>query len=226
VKTEILRFCAIAVAAGCAAWQFVGIAHAVAAHRNEGWAGPAFELVYHLLVAAPFLAVAYYCWRRQYRKLFLVLGAAGAIAVFVLLMLLPDWLGISEKIQRLDPADDGWQFTLAGPVSLLCIFIPIFAAAWFYRLCRYLAYRGAPDCTAIRPFKTQATRWLVWLGVLSMLLPVLWMMISLNLSLQSSDASAASGLSGNALYYMSGLNLLGFFLIFVGLIRRRPKGEG
>ena len=119
-----------------------------------------FFLLFPMLVAAPFLAIAYICLRRQYRKLFLVLGVVGAIAVFGLLMALPDQMGITEYVHHnLDTIDKmrahRWLDFLAGPFFLLCLFGPIYAAAWFYRLCRYLAYRGSPGWEERIRVKTQ-----------------------------------------------------------------------
>jgi hypothetical protein len=92
---EILRWGAIAASGGFAAWMLVEAGRCgVGIHRRGVLdASGVMMLMDPVLVALPFLAVAYICFRRQYRKLFLVLGVVGCIAVFCELFMLPDQLG-------------------------------------------------------------------------------------------------------------------------------------
>ena len=146
---EILRWCVIAASSGYGVWQLVEGVWRIAMRWEGGWFDVFFLLIFPALIAAPLLAVAYICFRRQYRKLFLVLGVVGAVAVFGLLMALPEWLGIETYFRdNLDSVDKmrarPWLNFVAGPFFLVCLFGPLFAGAWFYRLCRHLAYRGSP----------------------------------------------------------------------------------
>lgn len=63
---------------------------------NGSWLGLVFMLIVSLAIAAPFLAIAYTCLRRQYRKLSLVFGVIGCILIFAELSALPEQLGIFQ----------------------------------------------------------------------------------------------------------------------------------
>jgi hypothetical protein len=228
LTTEILRWCIIAASGGYGVWQLVYAGWRIATRWEGGWFDVFFFLLFPTLVAAPFLAIAYICLRRQYRKLFLVLGVVGAVALFGLLMALPDQMGIAEYVHHnLDTIDKmrahRWLDFLAGPFFLLCLFGPIYAAAWFYRLCRYLAYRGSPGWEKRIRVKTRATRWLVWLGLLCMLLPAMvGMIVTFNRLVQSPNAPLSPGSVANSLDWIIGFTTIGILLIFLGLVHRQP----
>ena len=225
---EILRWCIIAASGGYGAWQLVYAGWRTATRWQGGWFDVFFFLLFPMLVAAPFLAIAYICLRRQYRNLFLVLGVVGAVALFGLLMALPDHLGIEryfhDNVHDIDTMRaHPWLDFLAGPFFLLCLFGPIYAAAWFYRLCRYLAYRGSPGWEERIRVKTRATRWLVWLGVSCMLLPAtVGMIITFNRVVQSPNTPVSSELVASSLDWIIGFTTIGTLLIFLGLVHRQP----
>ncbi len=142
-------------------------------------------------------------------------------------MALPDQLGIEEYFRENLHDSDGmrahpWLVVLDGPFSLLCLFGPIYAAAWFYRICRYWAYCGSPGREAQTRVKTRATRWLVWMGVVCMLMPLVKMIVTLKRMMQSPNGQLPSGALNGSLAWTEGLLMVGFLLIFVGLVRRRP----
>ena len=168
---NILRWIAIVGCGGFGVWQLFDAIYDVLPW-NGNWLGTLFVLTVQSLIAGPFLAVAYFCLRRQYRKLYLILGVVGAFALFVGLSVLPDQLGV-ERLFHDNRAQPGFGLVVMS-IVVLCLFGPIFPAAWFYRFCHRLAYRatGGENGNA-RPPKTRATRWLVWLGLICVvILPV------------------------------------------------------
>jgi hypothetical protein len=229
----LLHWCVIVACSGLGVWQLVDAVWRITTRWEGGWLDVFFMLVFPVIVAIPLLAIAYICMRRQYRKLFLVLGVVGAVAVCGLLMALPDWLGIEkyfhDNLQSVDKMRARpWLDMLAGPFYLICLFGPIFAAAWFYRLCRRLAYRGSPGWEEKNGVKTRATRWLVWPGVLCMLSPIAGIAVTFSRMTQSTNAQLPAGSLDGSLYWVVGLFWVGILLIFIGLVRRQPilkRGE-
>jgi hypothetical protein len=135
---EILRWTAIAVFGGLAVWLLSYSDYYVIKYSDGDWFGSFFLLGFTGLCAVPFVAVAYICYHRQYRELFNVLGAVGAIVVFGVLISLPNHWHVDEFwIRRVDQSP--WLAFLAFPVSLLCLFVPFYGATWFYRYGHRLA---------------------------------------------------------------------------------------
>jgi hypothetical protein len=226
---NIVRWGAIVGCGGYGAWQLFDGRYGVM-RWNGDWLGAFVLAIDHALIASPFLAVAYLCLCRQYRKLFLVVGVVGAIVLFGALMALPEWLGIEQYFRdNLDSIDKmrarPWLDFIAGPFFLLCLFGPIFAAAWFYRFCHRLAFRSPDDGgngDKHAP-KTQATRWLVWLGLLLVLLPPLVDLLVTFHSIAGSPTATVPPEPLNGWILMTvELCSLGVLLMFLGLVRRRP----
>jgi hypothetical protein len=220
---EILRWAAIVASGGCGLWILAPTGLSVL-RWNGGWFS--FLILFLSLVfAAPCFAVACICWRRQYRKLFMVLGVVGSIAVFGECLLLPGQFGIYEFFgshARENPAIG----ILGLPLSLLFLFGPAYAAGWFFDLCHRLAYPRPPWCK--RP-KTQSTRWLVWSGaglILLFLAIGTITMLTAALSAEKSPSHAASSeLFDNLFLWFGELPFLAMLLMFIGLVRRQPIPE-
>jgi hypothetical protein len=160
IVRALLRWVAIIATGGCGAWLLVDAVRCGRHLRLEGeWADvfAVFVPLFSVLRAAPCLATAYFCFRRQYRKIFLVVGIVGGLILFIELQALPEQLGWFQDMDRLIHRESGYG-SFGLPFALLMFFVPILAAAGFYRLCYWLAY---PESRS----KTRATRWLVWLGV-------------------------------------------------------------
>lgn len=225
---EVLRWCVIAASGGYGLWVLINVTWRIITRWEGGWFDVIFFLIFPLILTAPCFAVAWFCLLRQYRKLFLVLGAVGAIVLFGLLLELPDQLGISKyftgNLHNIDSIRaHPWKNVFAGPFFLLCLFGPIYGAAWFYRLCRNLADRGSPGWEERRKVKTRATMGLVWLGVLCMLLPpVIGMTVTFNEIAQANNTSQSSESALYSVAWMAGGVGIGYLLIFLGLVRRRP----
>jgi hypothetical protein len=221
---EILRWCVIAASGGFGVWQLVDTVWHVATRWDGDWSDLLFCLILvPAVLVAPFLAVAYFCLRRQYRKLFLVLGGVGAIAIFFGLTALPRELHLHELMHRHIRENPGLAF-LGLPLSLLSMFVPIFAAAWFFRLCQRWAYPRQPGGEGKSPTKTRATYWLVWSGVLLLLLSPFVGAVSLLRSVMQPPAQATlpeSSMGNWLLWTMTGMTF-GALLLFLGLVRRRP----
>ena len=150
---ELLRWIAIFAGGGYGVRQLIyAVRHIL--QSNGDWPGLMFVLIVDLAVASPLLAVAYFCLRRQYRKLFVVVGIVGSLAVFAELSILPEQLGMFEFMERCVRQSHDWAI-LGMPLALLMLFGPIFAAAWFYRLCLRLAY---PLPFGVERPRTRATR--------------------------------------------------------------------
>jgi len=215
---EILRWGVIAASVGGS----VRLLMEARMRWNGDWLGLACMLIFSLGVAAPLLAVAYICLRRQYRKLFLVLGLIGSLAIFVELWALPDQLGLFQFMERHMGANHDYAF-LALPLCLFMLFGPAYAAGGFYNLCHRLAY--PLPAWARRP-RTRATRWLVWSGIALMLLSVTIAAASMLIAATAAAKSPHHALppepSLNLVLWSGELPLLGALLVFLGLARRQP----
>ncbi len=218
---EIARWGVIAATGGYGVYLLIGAGRILAWRRGDATYVFAIVMSFMFLVfAAPFLATAYFCLRRQYRKIFLVVGAVGCMVIFFGLSALPEQLGLFKFMAHHLVENHDLAF-LGLPICLLLLFGPIYAAAWFCRLCGYLAYPGR----AKRP-KTRATRGLVWLGVLCMVLPpLISMLVTFNQFVQSPHARIAADSIDESLRWIIGGPLIGVLLVFLGLIRRRPVVE-
>ncbi|MGA2871359.1 MAG: hypothetical protein ABSF34_19630 [Verrucomicrobiota bacterium] len=99
----------------------------------------------------PFYIVAYYCVRREYRKIFHVLGVVGAVVVCGVLMDLPFRRPVMDFFVN-HTEEYPWLVFLGLPVSLLFLFGPFYAAGWFYRLCNRLAQpRAGEGLESLKP---------------------------------------------------------------------------
>lgn len=222
---EIVRWATILVCAAGSAWQLAASRNALMG-RDSDWLTMLFQFSVHTMLAGPFLAAIYFCFRREYRKLFLVLGAVGAIFLFCIFTALPERLGINRYFES-DLNNIGgirirsWFSVLTGPYYVLAMFGPIIVAAWFYRVCRYLAYHKLHVLKEDEPHepKTQSTHWLLWTGLLCMLLPSVG---GLFLTFNSITAAYSSDQMTQWLYWTIGLGNIGILLLFLGLVRRRP----
>jgi len=139
---EIVRWAAVAVFGGFGIWTLLYGGYSIIIHNDGNWFGSLFVLGFLNLFAAPFVAVAYICFRRQYRELFNVLAAVGAYIVFGVLISLPNHWHVTELYRLTDKSP--WLIFLALPVSFLCLFAPFYSATWFYRYCHRLAQPPTP----------------------------------------------------------------------------------
>ena len=142
---EALRWLTIIAAGGFGLWQLAdAISHAI----RVQWTGDAtngfsvFFLLISLLMAAPFLAVAYFCLRRQYRKLFLVLGVVGGVVIFAELHALPDQLGVfqfhmadrpNREIASSPSSASRWPFSCSSVPSTARLGSIVYAIVWHVR---------------------------------------------------------------------------------------------
>jgi hypothetical protein len=222
---EVLRWGMIAATGGYGAWELIEAGRRGIRMQWRGdWSDILGFVVFLIPVifAAPFLAVAFLCLRRQYRKLYLVLGVIGTVVIFFFPYGLPEQLGIFQFMDRHIHENHDFAF-LGLPLALLLFFGPIYAAAWFFRLCRRLTY---PVPVGAKRPKTQATRWLVWLGVLCLVVPpTIDMLVTFNRITQSSYAPISQESIINSLRWIIGLWVIGSLLMFLGLVRRQPIPE-
>ncbi len=215
---EALRWFVIVTSGGYGLWQLIDAGRRAIGMR---WSGDGsdvfgfFVILMPLLVAAPCLAVAYSCLRRQYRRLFIVLGVIGCLAIFVGLSTLPEQLGMFQFLDRQIHENHEYAF-LGLPFALLAVFGPIYVAAWFYRLCHRFAYPDRPRT------KTRATRWLIWLGLFCMIVPP---MMDLLVTFSKVTQSANVAVSLDSICWTIGISVVGLLLMFLGLVRRRPITE-
>ncbi len=219
---EILRWATIAVFGGFGAWVLYTGGQGVVRNWDGGWFSTLFVIIISLLISLPFLAVAYFCLQRQYRKIFLVVGIVGGIFVYGVLISLPEKFGWFEFIDRHQPGNLGVSL-LALPLVILFIFGPIYAAAWFFRLCRYLAYRGTESSRPVR--KTRATGWLVGLGLCLLIAPLIAMLYHFNIIVHPPTPPSSLESVDNWIHWSMGVSLLGVVMMIVGLVWRRPIVE-
>ncbi len=220
---EVLRWATIAVFGGFGAWVLYTGGQCVVRNWDDGWFSTLFVIFISLLISLPFLAVAYLCLQRQYRKIFLVVGIVGGILVFSVLISLPEWFGYHEYLRNHREPGNPWIGILGLPLSILFLFGPIYAAAWFFRLCYYLAYRGTDK---IKPGqKTRATGWLVGLGFCLFFAPTIALLYHSVIAVQSPTPSSSPEFVNNWILWSMGLISLGVVVMFVGLVWRRPIAE-
>ena len=139
---ETLRWVVIAAAGG------VGIKAAwaegwhIVTGWNGDWLGAAVSLLFILVLAGLPLTVAYIVLRRQYGKLFVLLGMVGAAVLFVFLNAMIEQSGAFQFFERRIP--DSFYAVLTIPFILLMFLGPIYVAAGFFRLCLRLARKISP----------------------------------------------------------------------------------
>ena len=212
----IFRWGVIASSGLFGVWQLIECGRGLL-RWNGDWFVFFVLLIFPLAIAAPCLAIAFFCLRRQYRKLFLILGFIGSIGIFWELTALPDQLGVFQYSDR-HPHEDHFLVILGLPLAFLFLFGPSFAAAWFFHWCHRLSL-PLPERTKIQ--KTQATRSLVWLGILCLAASLIPVYVALNEMMQSPKALSPESIS-KALDWIIGLSVIGFLLMFLGLVRRQP----
>jgi hypothetical protein len=220
---EIARWAAIVVCGGYGTWQ-LAVGGYYALRKCDDWAAMFFLIAVSAIIAAPCIAVAYLCFRRQYRKLFLVVGVVGMVVLYFGLLALPGSLGIDRYLRdNLDNVEQmharPWLDLAFGVYCIGSLAVAILAAAWFYRFCHGLAYRGLDGS----PRKTRATRWLIWLGILCMIVPT-WIGVFSTFSgaLDSPPPAVSSTKIADWFVWTQLFFMLGIILIFLGLIRRQP----
>jgi len=137
--TEVLRWIGIAAFGGFGVWETIIGGRDIIKHPDGDWTGTMLAIVFAALVCAPFYIVAFICFRRRYRELVDVVAFVGGIVVFCFLVELPLRLHIHELFQDRYLEGGAWnelREMLGLPVSVLCLFGPFYAAAWFFRWCR------------------------------------------------------------------------------------------
>jgi hypothetical protein len=118
--SEILRWSAVALFGEFGVWQLSEIRRDVVAGWNGNLSGALFGLIFSAVIAAPLLAVAYICFRRQYRSLFILLGILGSILVYVEVVSLPFQLGLFGYFDR-HAHDSPLVAVLGLPLGLVLI---------------------------------------------------------------------------------------------------------
>lgn len=206
----------------CGLCLLVAGVYDIVSHWEGQLAFTFLSLVLLLLYTVPLLAVAYFCFRREYLKIFLVVGVAGCFAVYGVLMTLPTWSGLFPHVFRQTP-ENLWHVLFGWLLVFIFFFGPIYAAAWFFRLCHYLAYRGTEGYNPAR--KTHATGWLVGLGLCVLLGSMLTMLIAFNTMAQSADPAPTPKLIEGWIFWFTNFNLLGAAMMIAGLAWRRPVVE-
>jgi threonine/homoserine efflux transporter RhtA len=106
-----------------------------------------FITLFLTVFSAPFLWVAYICFREKYHRLVTVFAAIGAVVICGMLISLPERLGIQDFFFH-EVLDHPWLIIIDLPLSLICLFWPFWAAAWFFRFCHRLATRYLHDATS------------------------------------------------------------------------------
>ncbi|NLF08851.1 MAG: hypothetical protein GX594_12850 [Pirellulaceae bacterium] len=218
---EILRWAAIVAFGGFGLWMLVSMAHPLITD-GSGSGFVVFAVLFTIMVVSlPSFGVAYYCFRREYRKIFLIVGLIGGIAVWGVLLKLPDWLGIYERVMDHKNPHNIWLGILGLPLSLLFLFGPIFAAAWFFRLCQKLAYRGTDKIKT--GTKTKATGWLVAVGLCFIVAPMLISLFMFAGAITSpSTPPSLAWVDKMIIDFIMCSPALGAVLMIVGLAWRRP----
>jgi hypothetical protein len=138
---ECLRWLGILLFWGWGLWLLSGVRHGVVAGWRGDWGGGLFWGVIPTLLAAPFLAAGYVCYRRRYRSLIAIVGVVGCIVVYIGVMAMPEQLGLFE-FADLDGHDSPWAVGLGFAAFGFFLLGPAYAATWFCRLFFWLARGG------------------------------------------------------------------------------------
>ena len=131
---RLLRWGAVAIFGSVGLWLLLEAGYNVIARWNRGFLYILPWLCFETIIAFPFLFVAYVCLRRQYRRVFVVIGVLGSIIIFSELISLPFQLGINETLESYE-RDNPWLHLIGVPVSLIFLFGPYLAAAAFFYFC-------------------------------------------------------------------------------------------
>lgn len=226
VAKELLRCTAIAVAGALLVWVLVDIVRFFL-NPNVRWIEVVWTLPLFSLVALPLLAIIRFCYRREYRKLYLVVGAVGSLVIFALLIILPVEVGLYEHLAHLAQRNPAFGF-LFLPASLLFLFGPAYAAGAFFSICQSSAHRDPGKRWA----RTRATRGLVWPGILLVLSPVIGATVAANFWLAGAllggkPPPPLDPETSHAWFVGAGGSILaGSLLIFLGVVRRKPIKDG
>jgi hypothetical protein len=138
---EALRWTAILGFAAFGFYHLVECLRVLFRSFAEGdWAWAIFALFLTAVIAGVPLAISFFAFRREYRHLTIVVAVVAAFCVGGTLISLPSRFGIQEFVFQ-HTRETPWLIIIALPLSLLCLFGPFYAAAWFFRLCLRLADR-------------------------------------------------------------------------------------
>ncbi len=216
---ETLRWATIVGCLAFAAWMLV-LLRPWRCSLDDGFSATMSLLMlgFDALLVLPPLAVAYFCFRRQYRKIYYVVGVVGAVVVFGGLVSVP----LPSDLKKMRPQDmnAGQNFMMLAWLFFE-LFVPAYAAAGFYRLCRWLANRKQQPVDQPR-LKTRATWWLVWLGAAWAGLPgPILMLVHLNRMMAGPQAKPPADV-GNDMSPIAGLAMFGTVLMFLGFVTRKP----
>ena len=155
--TECLRWAAVVLFGGVGLrilfYDFLGT---VLRRHDIGTSMLLICLLLGVSLSAPFLGAAWFCIRRQYHCLITVFAARAALGVFGALMWLSKVLlsTLHEGLVFRPGETSGLVLLLGLPVSLLCLFVPFYAAErfflWFESRChrmagRWFGSRWCPD---------------------------------------------------------------------------------
>lgn len=217
---ELLRWTAILLCGGFGLWQLWGIGRSFLTGGPRDAFGSFFLLLllaFALSLMAASLLIAYFAFRRQYRKLFYVLAVLGSIVVFVFLTDLPGLLGLYEYFDHHIRVHGGPPPRSAA-LLLAILVLPIAGTAGFFRLCRRLI----EGKTAQPASRTRATRWLVVLGACLMLSSGLVVLVDMLLALDNLTTNPSLRLTFSLWDDYVVTMLVGSLLAILGLIRRQP----
>lgn len=131
-------------------------AHLRAIHHGyveRDWLWVIFSLWFGMLVTGIPLAISYLVFRRAYRRLTSIAAFLAALVLWSALMSLQRHFKVDEFFYS-QVTVRTWFLFIALPVTLLGLFGPIYAAAWFYRRCMRLADRYLFVLGAAVPFPT------------------------------------------------------------------------
>lgn len=154
VTKERLRWTAVVCVGGYGSFQLLASLRFMLSRPEKDWV---FLLVFGiptvLLVYGPLVLAAYFCGRRRYRTVLLMLSGVLAVQVFLFLGGLPVRSGFDHWLFSPEIAIGHWWSPLlvivAGLVSLI---VPFYVARWVFRLGLRTADRHFPtSSTPPRP---------------------------------------------------------------------------
>ena len=141
---NLLRWAAVLLCGGLGLWT-LGAGFQWLFQSSGGFGRICIGLAV-LLLASPWLCIAYFCVRRRYDGVVTVLASIGSLVVFFVVVALSTWLGSLEWLRKLNALP--WLGILGLVVGVIGLFAPFYAMLWFFDACHRWAGIRLPETKA------------------------------------------------------------------------------
>ncbi|MCB1128093.1 MAG: hypothetical protein KDM81_16490 [Verrucomicrobiae bacterium] len=125
---------------------FAGLAFDLARPDVEWFQFWTLTVPFVLVFSGIFITPAYFLLRRQYQNLCILAATLAALVVLLVLVSIPEDLGLSERIRRWT-IESEWGLAFGLPYGLVVLIAPFYVARWVYRHGLALLLRHVHDTT-------------------------------------------------------------------------------